>query len=207
MTTTPYRQKNWEQYRVSMPRAERRHPWLAYLFDLYAEIDASVAAAFDFAERVAPGIPCGCGKGCHGCCHQTIPVTPLEVAGLAWYVNEEMPQELRSALAKKPLARGPGGITCPFLLGGTCAAYPVRPIACRRFLVMRRACEIGEDPVKTRPQDILIPSRPAMLEAFAHTAPYYEALGDPIPENGNIDTFMQERTVVLSTVRDRIFGN
>lgn len=206
MPTASYRQENLEQYRVSFPRAERRHPWLAYLFDLYARIDASVAEAFEFAAKAAPGVPCGCGKGCHGCCHQTIPVTPLEVAGLAWYVKEEMAPELRAALEKRPFKQGPGGVTCAFLLQGTCAVYPVRPIACRRFLVMRRACEVGEDPVKTRLEDILVPSRKAMLEAVARTLPYYEALGIPIPEDMDIASFIEERGASLYSARDSIFN-
>ncbi|SBV96137.1 hypothetical protein KL86DPRO_10993 [uncultured delta proteobacterium] len=191
-----YRQETMEQYRLDMPRAERRHPWLRHAFDLYAVVDASVAEAL-----AASGRKSGCAAGCHGCCHQTIPVTPLEVAALQWFIREEMPRERLLALREKPDKTGPdGGPSCRFLLGRSCAAYAVRPVACRRYMVLGEPCAMGEDATKTRPRDVLAPSREALNAACALALPYYAALGETIPGPEGAFAFMAERTVALATV-------
>lgn len=55
--------------------------------------------------------------------------------------------------------------------------YPVRPIACRRFLVFNKVCCLGETPTNTRPADVLQPSRVVLLDCLRLTLPYYEILG------------------------------
>ena len=71
---------------------------------------------------------------------------------------------------------------CIFLRGGRCSIYPVRPFACRRYLVFNRVCFIGEDPTVTRPQDMLNPPQKILFDALCLTRPVYESLGLPIPE-------------------------
>ena len=161
-----YRQDAAAQYRVAVPRAERRHPWLRHLFDMYALVDASVrealAAAGESGKRSA------CAKGCTFCCHQPIPVTPLEVAGLQWYAREEMAPDVLAALRARPEQENPAGYAaCRFLFGGVCSLYMVRPVACRRFMVFGDACRAGEDVLTTRPHDVLQPSRAALNAACA----------------------------------------
>jgi len=187
------------RFRVDMPGAERRHPWLSYLFDCYALVDASVAEALEEAAREG-GQP-GCAKGCGNCCHQVIPVTPLEAAGLRWYVQEEMTEKTRAALMQRPEKIGPGGgRRCRFLLGGSCAVYPVRPVACRRYLVLGETCAPGEDPTVTRPEQVLKPSREKMNAAYAATLPYYTALGEQTPLPEEAFAFMTARTVALEAL-------
>lgn len=182
--------------RFSAPRAERRHPWLRYAFDLYAVIDASVTEAV-----AASGREPGCAAGCHGCCHQPIPVTPLEVAALRWYAREAMPPEQAAALRSGKDRTGPSGnASCRFLLGGSCAAYPVRPVACRRYMVLGAPCARTEDATVTRPGDVLAASRGMLNMAYALTLPYYEALGEPVPEAEGAFAFMASRTVDLASV-------
>ncbi|MDR3073457.1 MAG: YkgJ family cysteine cluster protein [Deltaproteobacteria bacterium] len=188
------------RFRVDLPRAERRHPWLRHLFDLYALVDASVAEALDDAGR--EGRRAGCAKGCHNCCRQMlIPVTPLEAAGLRWYVREEMARETLAALRERSGTRGTdGGPDCRFLLAGVCAAYSVRPVACRRYMVLGSPCAPGEDAVATRPAEVLRPSREKMNAAYAATLPYYAALGEETPEPEGAFAFMAARTVLLATL-------
>jgi len=183
-------------YRFSVPRAERRHPWLSYAFDLYAVADASVAEAL-----AASGRESACAAGCQGCCHQPIPVTPLEVAALQWYVRETMSLEQASALRNGKDRTGPNGNPpCRFLLGGSCAAYPVRPVACRRFIVLGRPCAGTEDATVTRPGDVLAPSRGMLNMAYALTLPYYAALGESVPKAEGAFAFMASRTIDLASV-------
>lgn len=191
-----YRPAAAGQYRLSLPRAERRHPWLARLFDLYALVDASVAEAL-----AASGRESGCRAGCHGCCHQLIPVTPLEVAGLGWFMREEAALDVRAALRGKMGGEGNATVvSCRFLLGGSCAAYAVRPVACRRYMVLGKRCASGEDASRTRPGDVLSPSREALNAAYALTLPYYAALGETVPEGAGAFAFMKQRTISLAAV-------
>ncbi len=188
-------------YRLSIPRAERRHPWLGYLFDLYAAIDASVAEALALAGRAS-----GCGPGCHGCCHQVIPATPLEVAGIRWYVREAMPPVILDALRNRPEPDVPPG-TCRFLAGGGCAVYAVRPVACRRYMVLGRRCRPEEDAFRDRPGDVLRPSREALAAAYALTLPYYAALGDPVPPDAETFAFMAARTAPLASISAELLAS
>ena len=193
----------FRRYRFSVSRAERRHPWLQYAFDLYAVVDASVAEALAASGREA-----GCAAGCHGCCHQPIPVTPLEVAALRWYACEAMPPEQAAALRNGKDKTGPNGrLSCRFLLGGSCAAYPVRPVACRRFMVLGHPCARAEDATVTRPSDVLAASRGMLNMAYALTLPYYKALGEVVPEAEGAFAFMTPRTIDLASVSADVLRN
>ena len=61
----------------------------------------------------------------------------------------------------------------------------VRPLACRRYLVLDRPCAPGEMCTESRPADMLIPARKALHAALAMTFPWYDArwqaLGLPEP--------------------------
>ncbi len=159
------------------------------------------------APRAAPGRGAACRKGCHGCCHQPVPVTPPEILGLRLYARELMPPAVRSALASRAAAAD-SGFSCRFLLAGACGAYPVRPIACRRYIVLGRPCAEGEDASVTRPGDMLRPSRPALNQALALTLPLYAAENPPGPMPGPeaAFAFCSARGVLLSDVSGRILG-
>lgn len=189
-------------YRLDLPREERRHPWLGYAFDLFAMVDASVAHAL-----AASGREPGCSAGCCACCAQPIPVTPLEVAALRWYVREGMPPDRAAVLRDGKDRMAPNGnIFCRFLLGGGCAAYPVRPVACRRYMALGKPCGAAEDASQTRPGDLLAPSRDALNRAFAWTLPYYAALGENVPEPEGAFVFMAAHTVDLAGVSVAVIG-
>ena len=159
------------RFRYANRKLERMHPGMDLLLDAFALVDCGIAE--DLAHRGMPA----CGPGCYACCMQPIPATPLEILGLRLFLESQAPQNVqaaaRAAVAapheKKAALQQP----CPFLHAGNCAAYPVRPIACRRFVVFGAPCRQGEDPCKTRPKDVLRPDAAVMRAALRLTLPWY----------------------------------
>lgn len=114
-----------------------------------------------------------CRKGCSSCCTQNVAITALEAARILDFVNEQNMEEwlidrlqgdfsphrpqytintlARSCLEGKEIAeeQRPASQPCPFLAGGSCAIYPVRPFSCRCFLSLH-TCS---------------PARPALISA------------------------------------------
>jgi hypothetical protein len=161
--------------RLRFAEAEARLPWLGPLLEAYARVDASVREALEAAGR-----PAACAPGCAACCSHPVMATACEVAGLAWYAAEMTDPARRPELAA---ALGRGGAACPFLLDrGRCAAYALRPAACRRYVVLSRACAPGEDPTAGRPADVLAPDRSALREAHRLMLPYFGVL-DPAEQD------------------------
>ena len=136
--------------RYSAPAAERQYAWLTPLLDTYYISDSKVEE--DLAAR---GLTPACHEGCHACCLKpTVPITELELVGISWYASEVLEGDLR-ATVKKRLIEHVTRLECPFLVDRKCSIYPVRPVVCRQFMVTTRPCAVGEDPLKTRPDDIV----------------------------------------------------
>ena len=133
-----------------------RLPWLGLLLDMYRITDEGVAQGVREGER--KGRTLACARGCAACCrsHTDIPVYPLELAGIAWYVVEQLRGAQRETL-RRQLAQHRSTPSCPFLVEEACAIHPLRPMACRHFNVFDRACAEGEDAFHTRAQDVLRP--------------------------------------------------
>jgi Fe-S-cluster containining protein len=158
--------------RLSFPEDEKEHPWLKLLLEAYYIVDKGIVQAID-AEKKA-GRKLACAKGCSSCCktHKDIPVYPLELAGLSWYVTEEMKSAGRELL-RQQLENYKKDDPCPFLMEGACSVHPVRPMACRQFNVFSKACEEGEDPFYTRREDVMNPVKKHVDQAFFIMLPYY----------------------------------
>ncbi|WP_297526756.1 YkgJ family cysteine cluster protein [Thiohalobacter sp.] len=145
-----------EAPRPSFPEHERRLPWLGPLLDACCIADSGVAEGIrretDRGRRLA------CRKGCAHCCrsHETVPVYPLELMGIAWYVTEIIEGPLRGRLHDR-LAHHRDLPGCPFLVDDSCSIYPLRPMACRLLNVFDRACAPGEDVFYSRHGDLLTP--------------------------------------------------
>lgn len=122
------------------------------LYVLLEELTAAVKAAY-------PGSLCQ--AGCSGCCESEIAVfhaSPAEWALIEDHLDGAMPEADKQALAARfdrehrqrlwpyrllgmiryfePVAdryfeKAP--YRCPFLVGGRCSIYPVRPLACRMY--------------------------------------------------------------------------
>ncbi|MDR2892185.1 MAG: YkgJ family cysteine cluster protein [Deltaproteobacteria bacterium] len=181
-------------FRLRLPRDERKHSWLPLLLDCYALIDFSVAQAIEQAEKSEKKL--ACHKGCAACCSQVIPLSTLECLGIKFYVQNILDPQHQAALHEKlngPLA------TCLFNFAGCCAVYPLRPIACRRYLVCSRPCAKGEVPAVTRPADSLEPSREYLQQAIELTLPFYKEQNIPFKDNERGFEFYKRQNVQLSS--------
>lgn len=132
---------------------EENYSWLPILLDTYAICDEGLRLEIA-AEVKKRGLGVACAKGCDNCCKQhDVPVSMPEFMGMVWYVTEVLDDEKRERLLN---SLGPPGQTtvCPFLMDGACSIYRARPLACREYVVYRKACGVGEDPFFTRPEDM-----------------------------------------------------
>ena len=164
--------------RLRFPDAEKAQPWLPMLLDAYAVADEGIMTAVR-ARTAETGERLACSKGCDACCstHRDIPVYPLELVGIYWFVVEMLTGQSRESV-KKQLATLGGDDSCPFLVDGACAIHPLRPMACRQFNVFNRPCAEGEDAFHSRRQDVLTPLQEYTDRAFAIMLPFYGITGE-----------------------------
>lgn len=142
--------------RAYYPEAEKQYPWLSMLLDGYHIADVGIKEQIE-REEVKRKEKIACRKGCSACCRRPgVPMNQLEAQGISWYASEQLTGELRGKV-KQQLLLHKATTACPFLVDNICAVYPVRPLACRHFLVSGNACSEGEDPFFTRREDILPP--------------------------------------------------
>ncbi|HMK50431.1 MAG TPA: YkgJ family cysteine cluster protein [Thermodesulfovibrionales bacterium] len=158
--------------RLNFPGEISVYPWLSMLVDAYYLIDKGIAEALSL--ELKKGRKLACAKGCSSCCktHQTIPVYPLELVGLSWYVTEKLQGPARERL-KKQLRDYRELDACPFLIEGACSVHAMRPAACRQFNVFGSPCAEGEDPYYTRREDVMVPIRKYVDRAFFIELPFY----------------------------------
>jgi len=158
--------------RLSFPDDEAKQAWLPLLLEAYAIIDAGVNEAI--RREQAQGRTLACHKGCAACCrsHTTIPIYPLELIGINWYVVEIITGPVREQL-KQQLRDHKKGEPCPLLVDNACAVHPLRPMACRQFNVFDKVCTEGEDAYYTRRADVLTPIRDYADQAFDVLLPFY----------------------------------
>lgn len=159
--------------RLHFPEEEKRIPWLPALLDAFAIADTGVAIALrDAVKKEQKKL--ACAKGCDVCCRQKdIPLYPHELVGIYWFVSEKMTGPERD-IVKRQLIDHSTGSPCPFLISGSCAVHPVRPIACRQYNVFTTPCGPGEDPYYTRRSDVLVPIEDYTDRAFAAVLPFYQ---------------------------------
>lgn len=142
------------------------------LLDSYFAADRGVFEGI--RRQTAKGRSLACDKGCSHCCrsHTSIPVYPLEVIGIYWYVIQKLDREQQARL-QKPLKSHQSGDPCPFLVDGICAVHPLRFLACRHFNVFDTTCKAGEDAFFTRRSDVLTPIKRHQDEALAKMLPFH----------------------------------
>ncbi len=158
--------------RLSFPDEEKKYSWLKLLLDAYFIIDRGVAVSIESGQR--KGRKPACRRGCAACCstHKDIPVYPLELRGISWYVTEKTAGRAREML-KKQVSGLKKTSSCPFLLEGACSIHPLRPMACRQFNVFGMPCKEGEDPYYTRRRDVMDPVKKYVDQAFFLMLPFY----------------------------------
>ncbi len=143
--------------RLRFPDDEQRQPWLALLLEIQFICNQGVehAIALD-GRRLA------CARGCASCCssHADIPVYPLELMGISWYLLEKLEGDAGAEVrerVRRQMARHRDLGACPFLVDAACAIHPLRPMACRQFNVFTTVCLPGEDAYHSRRGDVLTP--------------------------------------------------
>jgi Fe-S-cluster containining protein len=158
--------------RLGFKADESVHQWLPMLLDAYYIVDKGIAEAVK--KESGKGKRLACCKGCSTCCntHSTIPVYPLELVGLSWYIVEKTAGSVREAV-KNRLVQHKEGDPCPFLVDGACSVHPLRPVSCRQFMVFGVPCDKGEDPYYTRREDVLTPIKKYTDRAFFIMLPFY----------------------------------
>ncbi len=163
--------------RLHFPDDEKRIPWLPALLDAFAVADTGVAIALrDAVKKEQKKL--ACSKGCDVCCRQKdIPLYPHELVGIYWFVSEKMTGRERE-MVRQQLAQHAPGSPCPFLVDGSCAVHPVRPVACRQYNVFTTPCAPGEDPYYTRRSDVLVPIMDYTDRAFSAVVKFYELEGE-----------------------------
>lgn len=174
--------------RELLPELERKHSWFSHLLNAYIFLDASLKR-----ELAVLGRQPACVAGCAACCCQPIPLSLAESMGIQVFLKEVTPVYPATA-SEKP--EEPLPWQCPFLVSGNCAIYPVRPFACRRFLVFSHPCASGEDPVITRPGDVHTPSAATLLRAQRFTLPAYPSLGYNVEEDAGAEFFTRHSTLI-----------
>ena len=159
--------------REHFPEDEAALDWLSMLFDAYHESDKSVYQSIA-AERTIAGRRIACCRGCSSCCktHLTIPVYPLELLGLYWFVLEKVAKVRHEILVRQLLDFKPGK-GCPFMTHDACGVHPVRPMACRFFNVFGAPCKEGEDPFYTRREDVMTPDEKGKNKALSLMLPHH----------------------------------
>jgi len=159
--------------RLNFPAEEVSINWLSMLLDVYFESDQSVYSSIT-EELTRKGRTLACFKGCFFCCktHRDIPVYPLELLGLYWFVLEKMTQAHQENIIKQLEDFEPGKC-CPFLIDDVCGIHPMRPMACRFFNVFNTPCKEGEDPYYTRRKDVMTPDEKEKNKALSLMLPYH----------------------------------
>ncbi|MDY0362751.1 MAG: YkgJ family cysteine cluster protein [Desulforegulaceae bacterium] len=151
--------------RLSFPKDEKETNWLQDLIDSYYIADKGIYDLILKEEK--KGRKLACAKGCSTCCltHVTIPLYPMELLGIYWFVLLKLEKGKQQILKKRLLELKNDG--CPFLIEGVCFIHPMRPLACRHFNVFDTPCAHGEDPYYTRRQDVLTPDEAIKNKALA----------------------------------------
>jgi hypothetical protein len=185
-------------YRLRMPHYEQKHPWLPLLLDCYAVIDFSVAASISQSKK-APA----CYKGCSVCCRQKIPLSVIESLGIKFYVDNILHKHEYSQLIKN---FNKSDRLCIFTIDNCCSVYPMRPIACRRYIITSQCCSFNEDALISRPDDVLEPSRDYLYQAIELTLPFYNYQSIHTGNSEDIFNFYKKQCVILSSIYSNILN-
>jgi Fe-S-cluster containining protein len=152
-------------------------------------------------QALSEGRTISCRKGCDACCRQMVPISPAEAFALAEVVGGLSPElqsrilkrfdRAERQLAKRGLldrlndrhALSPAEqhqldvdyfraqIPCPLLERHACSIHPVRPLACREFLVTSPA-EYCRNPTSAQVRQLLLPAKLSTALADQDSAPW-----------------------------------
>ncbi len=188
-----------EPQRLQYTKDEEQHKWLGYAFNAYHRADIGVSKSIQLEED--KGKQLACAKGCSSCCksHTTIPIFPLELLGLYWYVTEKMEKKLQGEVQKQ-LSTHEHGKPCPFLIKGACSVHPMRPLACRHFNVFGRVCLPGEDAYFSRREDVLTPIKSHQNAAYEAMLPFHGMTTSSEKRKAMKMGYIQQKAQVLQEI-------
>lgn len=154
--------------RLKYPEDENKYDWLGMLLDAYFIADIGLEDELkEIKERVA------CEQGCKNCCiSHEIPILEIELVGISWFASEKLTGDLREKL-KKQLLNHEKLKECPFLIADNCSIYPMRPLACRQYIVLNKKCGLHEKINETRPKDIWLQSSALSFEIAKKILHFY----------------------------------
>jgi len=180
--------------RLLYPSDEEKVQWLSMLLETYFIADKVIYEGL--RRELKKGKSLACVSGCSNCCHThtTIPVYPLEVVGLYWYVIEKITGKRRFHI-KTQLQTHDTNQFCPFLVNDRCGVHPMRPMACRFFNVFNKVCAENEDPFYSRRHDVFTPNENSKNKALMKMLPFHEIFGksqqDQAIKNGTLNSMVQ----------------
>ena len=159
--------------RLRFKEHERKYDWLTTLLNAYYQNDTGTYnEKIKFRKKKKTKI--ACYKGCYNCClNPVVPITEIELMGISWYVSEIIDDSTVRDNLKAQMQNYKDNLSCPFLVNKECSIYPLRPIACREFHVIGKPCTPGEDPIKTRSEDIWSPSRKVARKTAMKLLPFF----------------------------------
>jgi len=173
--------KLWQQLktsrRLTYPDDEAKHPWLAIILTAHHIVDTGITIELG-EEEAKRQAKTACQRGCSNCCalFPDIPVSPLEILGISWFVMEQLAGDVRKEVSERITRLWQIG-ECPFLISSVCSVYPMRPLACRMFFVFGSPCRPGENVARTRPDDAWWHSKAVTRPAAMAMLPYYGITG------------------------------
>ncbi|MGB8692887.1 MAG: YkgJ family cysteine cluster protein [Steroidobacteraceae bacterium] len=178
----------------------RQRGWRHATQASHARLDLSLGAAAAAADEQP-----ACRAGCWYCCYFKVEVRADEAFAIVEYVREhftpERSKELREAVNSNarlmrqatPTEQLAANLKCPFLAGGTCSIYEVRPARCRSFhAVDVQGCqETFEQPQNLNIVNSFVP------EIFKAGEAYLDAYQTAMRKNG-LDTTIYEMNTALA---------
>lgn len=138
---------------------------------------STVKRAHAYCDKEMESLDNVCEKGCGACCYQNVYTNAWEEIALIEYINKQVKKKTRSVLqsnlkkwffkfnnatreASQAAPLSPHEmdavdvqfrdqrVACPLLINGTCAVYPVRPLACRVHIETEDPGNCKNDPHK-----------------------------------------------------------
>lgn len=190
--------------RYDFPVDEMKYDWLSMLLDALHFTDRAVAVGIAAEERTRRQAV-ACHEGCFNCClRPTVPLLPIELAGISWYASEKLTGTVRDAV-KHQLQRHLESPQCPFLVQGRCSIYPVRPIVCRTFHVFGESCAKDEDPFHTRRRDMWCPGRDIGDKVLDITLPFYGITSKKTKKQALESDFLENHTKLMHEIDWNLF--
>lgn len=147
--------------RTHYAKAEASYPWLGPLLETYHLTDEAIKEDLPLQKKKIP-----CKPGCCNCCiNGIVPINKVEMAGISWFLVEQLQGQMRDRIIRELERFQPGQDKCPFLVDTQCGVYALRPLSCRTFYILGKPCEKGEDVSVDRMRDIYQPPRQKLKTA------------------------------------------